>query len=46
MARLSAKQLLVAIALGVLFAALQGEPPVHALAKLSAVSCPRQANRG
>ena len=41
MAHLSVKQLLVAIAIGVLFAALQGEPPVHALALLSAVSCPQ-----
>ena len=41
MAHLSVKQLLFAIAIGVLFAALQGEPPVHALAKLSTVSCPQ-----
>lgn len=41
MAHLSIKQLLFAIAIGALFAALQGEPPVHALASLSAVSCPQ-----
>jgi hypothetical protein len=39
MLRLSVKQLLFAIALGVLFASLQGEPPVHALANLSTVPC-------
>jgi hypothetical protein len=40
MARLSLKQLLFAIALGALFAALQGEAPVPALAKL--VPCASQ----
>lgn len=35
MARLSLKQLLFAIALGALFATLQGEAPVPALARLS-----------
>jgi len=42
MARLSLGQILFAIALGVLFASLQGEAPVSALAKLS-VSCASQA---
>jgi hypothetical protein len=44
MARLSARQYLFAIVIGVLFAALQGEPPVRALAILSTVSCPRPVN--
>ncbi len=35
MTRLSLKQLLLAIALGALFATLQGEAPVKALASLS-----------
>jgi len=43
MARLSVKQLLFAIALGALFAALQGDPPVAALARLSTVPCSSQA---
>jgi hypothetical protein len=43
MARLSLKQLLFAIAVGSLFAALQGNPPIPALAKLSAVSCTSQS---
>lgn len=40
MARLSWKQILFAIVLGVLFASLQGDPPTAALARLSTVSCP------
>lgn len=39
MTRLSWKQILVAVALGAVFAALQGDPPVHALARLSSVTC-------
>jgi hypothetical protein len=39
MARLNWKQLLFAVALGVVFATLQGDPPVHALARLSSVAC-------
>jgi hypothetical protein len=37
MARLSWKQVLVAIVLGAFFATLQGEPPVAALRKLALV---------
>jgi hypothetical protein len=37
MARLSWKQVLVAIALGAVFATLQGDPPVPALRKLALV---------
>ena len=43
MARLSWKQVLVAIALGAIFATLQGDPPVPALRKLALV-CSAQAN--
>ena len=39
MARLNWKQMLIAIALGAVFAALQGDPPVHALGRLSAMTC-------
>ena len=39
MARLNWKQLLVAVALGAIFASLQGDPPVRALSKLSSVAC-------
>jgi hypothetical protein len=39
MTRLSWKQILFAVALGTVFATLQGDPPVHALAKLSSVTC-------
>lgn len=41
MARLSWKQVLIAIALGAVFATLQGDPPVPALRKLALV-CPAQ----
>ncbi len=40
MARLTFKQILIAIAFGAIFAALQGEPPVH-LAKATA-DCTQQ----
>jgi hypothetical protein len=39
MARLTLRQILIAIALGALFASLQGDPPVPALRKLAVVSC-------
>jgi hypothetical protein len=39
MGRMNWKQMLVAVALGAIFAALQGDPPVRALGKLAAVSC-------
>ena len=39
MARLTWKQLLFAVALGAIFASLQGDPPVRALSKLSSVTC-------
>jgi len=39
MARLSLRQILIAIALGALFASLQGDPPVPALRKLALVAC-------
>jgi hypothetical protein len=39
MTRLTLRQILIAIALGVLFASLQGDPPVAALKKLALVSC-------
>jgi hypothetical protein len=39
MARLNWKQMLIAVALGAVFAALQGDPPVHALRKLSSITC-------
>src|SRR5437870_1499876 len=39
MTRLTLRQILIAIALGVLFASLQGDPPVPALKKLALVSC-------
>lgn len=39
MARLSWKQILIAAALGAVFAALQGDPPVHAMSKLAVVTC-------
>ena len=42
MARLSWKQVLVAIALGAIFATLQGDPPVPALRRLARV-CSAQA---
>ncbi len=45
MARLSLKQILIAIALGALFATLQGEPPIHAHAKTAAASCVQSQNR-
>lgn len=37
MARLSLKQVLVAVILGALFATLQGDPPVPALRRLALV---------
>jgi hypothetical protein len=39
MARLNWKQMLIAVALGAIFASLQGDPPVHALARLARVTC-------
>jgi hypothetical protein len=39
MARRNWKQMLIAIALGAVFAALQGDPPVHALGRLSTMTC-------
>ena len=39
MTRLTLRQILIAIALGALFASLQGDPPVAALKKLALVSC-------
>ena len=39
MARLSLRQILLAIAVGAVFATLQGDPPVAALKKLGVVSC-------
>jgi hypothetical protein len=36
--------MLIAIALGVIFATLQGDPPVPALARLGVASCPSAAN--
>ncbi|MGE5048599.1 MAG: hypothetical protein ACM3PC_08540 [Deltaproteobacteria bacterium] len=41
MARLSWKQVLVAIALGAIFATLQGDPPVPALRNLALVCSPQ-----
>jgi hypothetical protein len=38
MARLNWKQLLIAVALGAVFAALQGDPGAHVLGKLSKLS--------
>jgi hypothetical protein len=45
MARLTLRQILIAIALGAVFASLQGDPPIPALRKLAAVSCSVQQNR-
>jgi hypothetical protein len=39
MARLNWKQMLIAIALGLLFATLQGDPPLRALGRLSSMTC-------
>jgi hypothetical protein len=39
MARLTWKQLLFAVALGAIFAALQGDPPVRALGRLAPATC-------
>jgi len=39
MARLSFRQILLAIAIGAIFATLQGDPPVPALEKLDVVTC-------
>ena len=38
------RQILIAIALGALFASLQGDPPLPALRKLAVVSCSAQPN--
>ena len=46
MARLSLKQLLFAIALGAIFAALQSETPSQAMEKASTVSCSPQQPAG
>ncbi len=43
MARLSLKQILLAIVLGALFATLQGDPPVPALRRLALVCSARPA---
>ena len=43
MARLSLKQILLAAAVGALFAALQGDPPVPQMSRLSALTCSVQA---
>jgi len=39
MRRLTLRQILFAIAIGALFASLQGDPPVPALKKLASVAC-------
>ncbi|HTO97043.1 MAG TPA: hypothetical protein VMK66_08395 [Myxococcales bacterium] len=39
MRRLSLKQILVAIAVGALFATLQGDPPLAALKGISSAAC-------
>lgn len=39
MARLSFRQILLAIAIGAIFATLQGEAPVQALNKLAVATC-------
>ncbi len=39
MARLSFRQILLAIAIGAIFATLQGEAPVPALKKLAVATC-------
>jgi hypothetical protein len=39
MARLSFKQILLAIAVGAVFASLQGDPPLPALKMLAPVAC-------
>jgi hypothetical protein len=39
MARLSWKQMLIAVVLGAIFAALQGDPPVHAMGSLARITC-------
>ena len=45
MGRLSFRQLLAAAAIGALFAALQGDPPVPQLSRLSALTCTIHAAR-
>jgi hypothetical protein len=42
MRRLTLRQVLVAIAVGAVFAALQGDPPVPALKLLTAIGCTAQ----
>ena len=44
MARLSFRQILLAIAIGAIFATLQGDPPVAALKKLGIVTCKAEAS--
>ena len=39
MRRLSLRQILFAVAVGALFASIQGDPPVPALKSLAAVAC-------
>ena len=39
MARLSFRQILLAIAIGAIFATLQGDPPVAALKNLAVATC-------
>lgn len=39
MRRLTLRQILVAIAIGALFASLQGDPPVPALKNLASIAC-------
>lgn len=45
MTRLSWRQLLIAVALGAVVAALQGAPPVPAMARLSALTCALHKDR-
>jgi hypothetical protein len=45
MRRLTLRQILVAIAVGALFAALQGDPPVSALKQLAALGCSAHPTR-
>jgi hypothetical protein len=43
MTRLSWKQLLLAVAVGAVFAALQGDPPVKAMRRLASLTCSTRA---
>ena len=42
MRRLTLRQILLAIAVGAVFASIQGDPPVAALKKLATISCMAQ----